>query len=75
MTRKQQVEGAGPLDGSRRRGAFLHLIEAFTEEGTPLGAVGAKLWARPEKDPTQPKFSKAKKEKQRRSLPLEQKER
>ena len=38
----QPVVGAGPLDGSARRGAFLHLQEAFTPDGTPLGAVGAR---------------------------------
>ncbi|MCK4341073.1 MAG: transposase [Phycisphaerae bacterium] len=33
----QQVVGAGSLDGSSRRGAFLHLLEAFALDGTPLG--------------------------------------
>jgi len=71
---KQQVNGAGPLDSGARLGAFLHLNEAFTEDGTPLGAIGAKLWSCPEADPEQPKPSKAEKRKQRRSLPIEQKE-
>ena len=35
---EKQVVGAGPVDGSSRRGGFLHLMEAFTEDGTPLGA-------------------------------------
>ena len=39
---QQQVQGTGPLDGSQRRGAFLHLNEAFNIDGTPLGAVGSK---------------------------------
>jgi hypothetical protein len=71
---QQQVKGAGPLDASSRRGAFLHLNEAFSEDGTPLGAVGAKLWARSEADPEHPKLSKKEKQKQRLSLPIEQKE-
>lgn len=71
---QQQVQGAGTLDGSSRFGAFLHLNEAFTEDGTPLGAVSATLWSRPEADPTQSKLSKAEKKKQRRVLPIEQKE-
>jgi len=71
---QQQVKGAGSLDGGTRRGAFLHLTEAFTEDGTPLGAIGAKLWARPEDDPEQPKLSKKEKQQQRRTLPIEQKE-
>ena len=73
----EQVAGAGPLDGSRRRGAFLHLNEAFTENGTPLGGIGAKLWARPEEEPTAPKLSQAAKKKAKaakKKLPLEQKE-
>lgn len=36
----QQVEGAGPLDHSRR-GALLHEVQAFTPDGTPLGTVHA----------------------------------
>ena len=71
---QQQVQGAGALDGTSRFGAFLHLNEAFTEEGTPLGASGAQLWSRPETDTTQPKHSQSEKRKQRRALPIEQKE-
>ena len=36
---QQQVVGAGPLDAGSRRGAFLHLNEAFTDDGTPLGRL------------------------------------
>jgi hypothetical protein len=71
---QQQVVGAGPLGIGSRRGAFLHLNEAFTDDGTPLGAIDATLWAREEPDPTQPKLSKGEKEKKRRSLPIEKKE-
>jgi hypothetical protein len=71
---QQQVLGAGPLDGSPRRGAFLHLNEAFTEDGTPLGAIDATLWTREEPDPHAPPLSKAEKAKKRRSLPIEEKE-
>src|SRR3954453_3595530 len=35
---EQQIEGAGPLDGDARRGLFLHLMHAFTPDGTPLGS-------------------------------------
>jgi hypothetical protein len=55
-------------------GAFLHLNEAFTEDGTPLGAIGAKLWSRPEHDPERPKPTKAEKQKRKRALLIEQKE-
>jgi hypothetical protein len=42
----QQVEGTGPLAGSTRRGVFLHMMHAFTPDGTPLGTVQAIPWAR-----------------------------
>jgi len=48
---RQQVRGAGPLDGGARRGAFLHLMHAFTPDGTPLGTVGAIPWARDDDAP------------------------
>ena len=42
MTRpEQQVVNAGPLDGNSRRGALLHLMHAFTPDGTPPGSVEA----------------------------------
>lgn len=43
-----QVEGAGPLDGDTRRGAFLHPLHAFTPDGTPLGTLYAQTWTRAE---------------------------
>jgi hypothetical protein len=67
----QQVAGAGPMDSVSRRGAYLHLMEAFTPDGTPLGAVWAEAWTRSDKY-----FSKPQKEKRRRrkALPIEEKE-
>jgi desulfoferrodoxin (superoxide reductase-like protein) len=47
---------------------------AFTEDGTPLGSIDAKIWARDEFDSEQPKLSKAAKEKKRRATPIEEKE-
>jgi hypothetical protein len=44
----QQVAGAGPLDGAARRGALLHLLHAFTPDGTPLGSLHAVPWVRDE---------------------------
>jgi len=43
----QQVAGAGPMDGSARRGAFLHLLHACPPAGPPLGTVAATVWTRP----------------------------
>ena len=71
---KQQVRGAGPFDDGSRRGAFLHLSEAFTEDGTPLGAVWAKIWAREDTQGDHPKPSPAEKRKKRRATPIEEKE-
>lgn len=45
---EQQVAGAGPLDGNSRRGALLHLLHAFTPDGTPLGSVQGTAWTREE---------------------------
>jgi hypothetical protein len=45
---QQQVVGAGPMDGSKRRGAFLHPLHAFTPDGVPLGTVAAHVWTRPD---------------------------
>jgi len=44
----QEVAGAGPLDGGARRGAMLHLLHAFTPNGTPLGTLDARPWVRDE---------------------------
>ena len=52
---QQQVKGAGPLDDGARRGVLVHLMEAFSEDGTPLGAVWSEMWTRDEpKPPTNP---------------------
>ena len=68
---EQQVVGAGPMDSLSRRGAYVHLMEAFTVDGTPLGAVWADIWTRDDKY-----FSKSQKEKRKRrkALPIEKKE-
>jgi hypothetical protein len=72
MTRPhQQVQGAGPLDKGTRRGALAHAMEAFTPDGTPLGAVSLDLWTREDQPQTR---SAREKDRRRRSLPIEQKE-
>jgi hypothetical protein len=72
MTRPhQQVEGAGPLDGGARRGAFVHPLEAFTPDGTPLGVVSMDIWTRSDQSPGR---SRQEKDRLRRRLPIEQKE-
>jgi hypothetical protein len=67
---EQQVVGAGPLDAGPRRGAFLHPLHAFTLDGTPLGTVDAKVWAREEGDSRRSTMTPA----ERRATPVEEKE-
>lgn len=67
---QQQMTGAGALDGSSRRGAFLHPLVAFTPDGTPLGTCGATIWTR---DEPQTETRQAK-ETRRRATPIEEKE-
>jgi len=67
----QQVAGAGPLDSSARRGALLHPLEAFTPDGTPLGAVWAQAWTRDEEPVAE---SRQERQRWRRTAPIEAKE-
>jgi Transposase DNA-binding/Transposase Tn5 dimerisation domain len=67
---EQQVQGAGPLAGSTRRGVFLHLMHAFAPDGTPLGTVQAIPWAR---DDDQPPLA-ARTRGERAATPIELKE-
>jgi hypothetical protein len=72
VTRPQeQMVGAGPMDGSARFGAFLHLLEAFTPDGTPLGVASCDLWTRDK--PTQSMSAKEKR-RRRKAAPIEEKE-
>jgi hypothetical protein len=66
---EQQVEGAGPLDGGSRWGAFLHPLHAFTPNGTPLGTLHAEAWVR-EEEMSNASMSRA----QRAAVPIEEKE-
>jgi hypothetical protein len=65
----QSVIGAGPLDGNLRVGVFLHLLHAFTPDGTPLGTVDAAVWTR-EDEVKCATLTRA----QRAAIPIEEKE-
>ncbi len=65
-----QMTGAGSLDGSRRRGAFLHPLVAFTPDGTPLGTCWATMWTR--EDPAEETAQE--KAQRRKSTAIEDKE-
>lgn len=67
---EQQVVGAGPLAKPTRRGALLHVLHAFTPDGTPLGTLHASAWARDEGPARRQRLTHA----QRLATPLEQKE-
>lgn len=67
---EQQVQGAGQLAGSTRRGVFLHLMHAFTPDGTPLGTVQAIPWTRDDERP--PNATRTRGE--RAATPIEEKE-
>jgi hypothetical protein len=66
---EQEVAGAGPLDGDSRRGALLHVMYAFTPDGTPLGTVLAAPWVR-EEESACAGLSRA----ERAAVPIEDKE-
>jgi hypothetical protein len=68
---EQQVQGTGPLDGETRRGAFLHLMHAFTPDGTSLGTLEALPWAR---DDDAPGHDATKTRARRAAEPIEEKE-
>jgi hypothetical protein len=68
---QQQVVGVGPLAEATRQGIFLHLLEAFTPDGTPLGQVWSETWAR---DPATLAETPEAKRQQRREAPIEAKE-
>ncbi len=71
LTRPQQtVQGAGPLSDGPRQGVFLHLMEAFTPDGTPQGAVQAVPWTRDSETPTNAERSRS----ERAAIPIQDKE-
>lgn len=68
---RQPVTGAGPLASEARQGVFLHTLQVFTPDGTPLGSVWSNVWARDEESLQMPADAKRK---QRKAAPIEDKE-
>ena len=66
----KQVVGTGPLDNGSRRGVLLHLMHAFTPDGTPLGSVQGTLKNRDDTAPTNATRTRA----ERAATPIEEKE-
>lgn len=56
---EQQMDGSGPLHNGNRNGALLHLVHAFTTDGTPLGTVCAEAWTREPRDPDTPRTKRS----------------
>ena len=71
---EHQVTGAGPLDGSSRRGAFAHPLVAFTPDSVPLGTMGVELWSRDESDVEAKDLTAQQKNRQIKIRPIEDKE-
>ena len=69
-----KVEGAGPLNHASKQGALLHLLHAFTTDGTPLGTLCAEAWTRPPKESNKAKRGSSEKRVQCSRKPLEEKE-
>lgn len=67
---EQQVRGVGPLDGNSRRGVLLHLLHAFTLNGTSLGTIEASIINRTDDKPLNATKTRA----ERQAIPIEQKE-
>jgi hypothetical protein len=67
---ESQVRGAGPLTDDSRRGALLHLLHAFTPDGTPLGSVAAAAWVREEGPSLRQSLTPG----ERKARPLDEKE-
>lgn len=70
-----KVQGAGPLQNGKRCGALLHLLHAFTADGTPLGTLSAEAWTR-ENSNAEPKTKRGSSERRMQCArkPFEQKE-
>lgn len=66
------VAGVGPLGTASRQGLFVHVLHAFTPDGTPLGTLGVQWWAREAVEAPRP--SKAQRAARRKQTPLEEKE-
>jgi hypothetical protein len=67
---EQQVQGAGPLGEAGHFGALLHMLHAFTPDGTPLGTLHAQAWVRDDAPPRRKTLTHA----QRLATPIEDKE-
>ena len=71
---EQQMDGAGPLHNGDRCGALLHLLHAFTTDGTPLGTVCAEAWTREPSPASRPQRTAGEKRVACARKPIEQKD-
>jgi len=69
---KQQIRGAGLIgSGDKRYGGYLHLLEAFVPDGTPLGALWAKNVIRASEKPLKEENTP---KRHHNKIPIEEKE-
>jgi hypothetical protein len=69
---KQQIRGAGLIgSGTQRFGGYLHLLEVFVPDGTPLGALWAKNVIRASEKPLNDESTP---KRYRHDIPIEEKE-
>jgi len=69
---KQQIRGAGLIgSGDKRYGGYLHLLEAFVPDGTPLGALWAKNVVRASEKPLKEENTP---KRHHNKIPIEEKE-
>lgn len=66
FTKMKSLEGLGPLDEGKRRGFFMHGLYVVSEQGLPLGILGAAIHIRGDGDSRAPG--------DRKRLPIEEKE-
>jgi hypothetical protein len=68
-----EVAGVGPLQNGNRCGVLLHLMHAFTTDGTPLGTVAAEAWTREPKHDKPIRLGSSEKRVQTKRTPFEEK--
>jgi hypothetical protein len=75
MTRpNEHMTGAGPMNDNSRVGFFAHTALMLTEDGIPLGVIGADIWSRDEEEFAENQKDKKEKVRKKKQKPIEEKE-
>lgn len=70
----EHMIGAGPMNDNSRIGFFAHPSLTLTEDGIPLGVVGADIWSRDKDEFARNQKDKKEKMRKKRQKPIEEKE-